>query len=158
MMICDIILHLEGDALNQLKNQSGYLTIESAFIVPSLLLLVCLFVGFFCICFKLGAFQALVNHECLVAETQGTKSYEIGQIADSQTVLVKNEQAVKPMDDLTKIEQNFQVEMAAPFYKGHVVEDAQLSRWQFPMLYQLWMAKQVGGGMDQLRDHLGGRP
>ena len=144
--------------MKQLRNQLGYMTVESALIVPSLLVLVCLFVGFFCICFKLGAFQALVNHERLVAETQGTKSYEIGQLTDAQTILLKNEQSQTKIDDLTRIRQDFQVEMAAPFYKGHVIAKAETDMWRLPFVYQLSLAKRLGSGFEQLRDKIGGKP
>lgn len=144
--------------MKPLQNQSGYLTIESAFIVPSLLVLVCLFVGFFCICFKLGAFQALVNHERLVAETQGTRTYAITQMTDTRTTLVKNEQSAKQVDDLKRIRQNFEVSMTAPFYRGQVVAEAETDRWDLPFVYQLCLAKRMGGGLEQLREKIGGKP
>jgi hypothetical protein len=143
--------------VNFIKNEKGYLTVESAILLPSLLLLVCIFVGFFCIAYKIGAFQALVNHEQLVAMLDTTHNYKIEQIEDTQTQLTIIQNKRKQFDDLVHIKQTYQVKIEAPFYRQSVIAESSTDEWTLPMIDQLFIAKKIGSGQQQLREWLGGK-
>ncbi len=143
--------------MKQLTNENGYFTVESAILMPSILFLVCLFVGFFCISFKIGAFQALVNHERLVAQLGTQRSYKIEQIEDARTQLTVKNNKKSRFDDLARTQQDYEAKLTAPFYKDSVVVKAHTDEWSLPYIYQLSIAKKLGGGLDQMRQWLGGK-
>lgn len=142
--------------MKQLTNENGYLTVESAILMPSILFLVCLFVGFFCISFKMGAFQALVNHERLIAELGAQRYYKIEQIEDDSTTLTVKQNKQSKFDDLERNQQDYEAKLSAPFYKDSVVVRAHTDEWNLPYVYQLSIAKKLGGGLEQMRQWIGG--
>jgi hypothetical protein len=143
--------------LNKLNNEKGYITIESTIIVPLLLLLTTIFIVFFYFYLKIGAFQALVNHQRLTESLNTTGVFRVEQLVDRNSELTMNQNTVSTFDEFVKIKQSLQMKVTAPFGKSSFVVEAESEELKWPYIYQLAISKTLGENLEGIREKLKGR-
>lgn len=137
-------------------NEKGYLTVESALLMPLLLTTVCLFIVFFYFYLKIGAFQSLVNHQALTEALQTRPYYQVEQLEDAHSQILMKNRKVNKVDEMTKWKTQLQVKVAAPLGQGSLILTSEKEQIRMPFLYQLRIAKQLGKGLEGIRNGLTG--
>lgn len=143
--------------MEKLCNEKGYITIESTIIVPLLLLLTTIFIVFFYFYLKIGAFQALVNHQRLTESLNTTGIFSVEQLVDQNSELTINQNKVSTFDDFVKIKQSLQMKVKAPIGKKSFIVEAESEEFKFPYIYQLAISKTLGENLEGIREKLKGR-
>lgn len=138
------------------KNEKGYLTVESAVLMPLLLTAVCLFIVFFYFYLKIGAFQSLVNHQLLTEALQTKPYFQVEQLEDAHSEILAKSRKVNTMDEMTKWKTQLQVKVTAPLGQGSIFLTSDKEQLRMPFLYQLRIAKQLGKGLEAVRNGLEG--
>lgn len=134
------------------RSEKGYLTIESTIIVPLLMTTVCILVVFFYFYLKIGAFQALVNHQKLAAALETRPYFQVGQIEDKNSQLELQTAQKDSLDDFTRLRAKNRLRVSSPLGSGEFRLESASDQLHMPFLYQLAAAKNLGEGLSAIRD------
>ena len=137
-------------------NEKGYLTVESALLMPLLLSAVCLFIVFFYFYLKIGAFQSLVNHQALTEALLTKPYFQVEQLEDPHSQILAKNRKVNALDEITMWKTQLQLKVTAPLGQGSVVLTSDKEQIRMPFLYQLSIAKRLGQGLEGIRNSLEG--
>ncbi len=143
--------------MEKICNEKGYITIESTVIVPLLLLLTTIFIVFFYFYLKIGAFQALVNHQRLTESLNTTGIFRVEQLENVNSDITINQNKISTFDEVVKIKQLLQLKVKAPIGKGVFIVEAESEEFKFPYIYQLAISKSLGENLNGVREKLKGK-
>lgn len=134
------------------RSEKGYLTVESTIIVPLLMTTVCTLVVFFYFYLKIGAFQAIVNHQKLAAALETRPYFQVAQLEDKNSKLELQTTQKDKLDDLSRLRAKNRLHVSAPLGSGGFRLESTFDQLQMPFLYQLAAAKTLGEGLSAIRE------
>lgn len=141
--------------MGKLKNEGGFFSVESAVIMPLLLIATCVILSLFYCFIKWGALDLIFNHQLITDEIGLKPVYNFGQLVDSYTDLEVERKESALLEGATQLSLKGSAVIKAPFLKEPTVWRSEAKQYHIPIFYQIKASQLMEGQLNALRGKLG---